>query len=63
MQEEKCHKRRRRLSAGSAGGVGADSADHDADGDGVIHRSEIRHVILAAYRLGGHYHPGKLIFI
>jgi len=32
---------------------------YDANGDGLIHRSEIRHVILAAYRLGGHYHPGR----
>ncbi len=29
---------------------------YDSDGDGVIHRSEIRDVILAAYRLGGHHH-------
>lgn len=31
---------------------------YDSDGDGVIHRSEIRDVIMAAYRMGGR-HPGK----
>jgi len=31
---------------------------YDSDGDGVIHKSEIRDVIVAAFRLGGH-HLGK----
>lgn len=35
---------------------------YDADGDGVIQRSEVRDVIVAAYRLGGHSH-GKLFLL
>lgn len=47
---------------------------YDSDGDGVIHRSEIRDVILAAYRMGGRHqgifpstqmrtHPHRVAFI